>query len=160
MDDLDRSIDDSELLRRLGRVWERRDPPPDGLADDLLAYLSAADLDKEWAMLRLVSSTGLTGVRGVSDVQTLEFELGEIALLIRVAPESSTRGRMDGWLTSASNDLDAGTVVTLLTDDGAFTTAIDVDGRFEFSGVHGHRWRLRFSAADGTELVQTPQRNW
>ncbi len=151
---------DSAILERLGRMWQDADPPPPGLADDLVAFVAAAGVGSEWAEMHLVMSDDLAGVRAASDTKTLEFELGAIALLVRVAPESSTTGRIDGWLTIEDADVPTGTFVTLVADDGDRTTHVDDAGRFEFSGIRESPWRLRFSFSDSTQLIQTPHRQW
>ena len=151
---------DSAILERLGRMWQEADPPPSGLADDLVAFVAAAGVESEWEDMHLVMSDDLAGVRARSDTETLEFELGGIALLVRIAPESSTTGRIDGWLTIEDTDVPTGTFVTLVADDGDRTTQVDDSGRFEFSGIRESPWRLRFSISGSTQLVQTPHRHW
>ncbi|MGV8875228.1 MAG: hypothetical protein ACOH2Q_22045 [Rhodococcus sp. (in: high G+C Gram-positive bacteria)] len=150
----------SALLSRLGRLWQLADPPPPSLADDLVVFLAMSGVESEWEELQLVSSDELAGVRAASSTQTLEFELGDIALLVRVAPESTRSGRIDGWLTIENDEIPAGTFVTLVTGDSDRTTQVDQDGRFEFSDVRDSPWRLRFSFSDNTRLVQTPPRQW
>lgn len=139
-------------------MWEAHDPPPTGLADDIIAFVAAAGMEREWALLREVGVGQLVGVREDSEVRTFEFELDRIGLLVRIAPESVTHSRMDGWLTLHSVGDDASVAVTLVTDDGERTTSTDDNGRFEFSGLGGRNWRLKFDSRDGTALVQTPER--
>nr|WP_296774260.1 hypothetical protein [Rhodococcus sp. (in: high G+C Gram-positive bacteria)] len=165
MADVDWSAD-RDLLGRLSSMWEAHDPPPVGLADDIITFVAAAGMEREWELLREVGVGELVGVRDDSDVRTFEFQLDRIGLLVRIAPESMTHSRMDGWLTLHSDgdgDIDSdvdgeGVAVTLVTDDGERTTSTDDNGRFEFSRLGGRNWRLRFASPDGTALVQTPER--
>ncbi|MGB6181832.1 MAG: hypothetical protein WBF79_11360 [Rhodococcus sp. (in: high G+C Gram-positive bacteria)] len=145
---------DKDLLVALNTMWEDHDPPPDGLADDLIVALAGHGLAEEWDLLQCVGDE-LAGVRSASEVSTFEFELGPVSLVVRVAPESSTSARLDGWLTS-QNPVAQNRVV-LITDAEERTGVVDADGRFEFARVGGHRWRLRFFTVDGNERLQTPE---
>lgn len=152
------SARDRDLLEALQEMWSHRDPPPAGLADDLIAVLAGAGLEEDWELLRLVGGD-LTGIRSSSEVSTFEFDLGSVSVVVRLAPESPSSRRLDGWLTRAGDPGDAeyppGRVV-LVIDDAERVGVIDAEGRFEFSGIRGDHWRLRFLAPDGARRFQTP----
>lgn len=151
------STGDAALLESLHRMWSELDPPPAGLADDLIAALAVGDLAEEWEHLQLVRGD-LSGIRSSSEVSTLQFDLGSVSLVVRLAPESAATRRLDGWIvveTPSEPGID-GRRVVLVTDTQERTEVVDSDGRFAFDGIRGNRWRLRFRASDGGRRLQTP----
>ena len=125
-----------DLFPRLRRMWERRDPVPDSLVESVLVALETADLDYE--LLTLVDSTDrLAGVRGTGAAVTLTFTAGTTTVMLRVAPLSTDRRRIDGWLSPPV----ALTVRLDIDAEGAGAPSVEQvtesspEGRFEFADV-------------------------
>ena len=95
---------DDELLDAVAKLWERLDPPPDDLADGVLARLAAQDL--EYELLTLVESDeALAGVRSATMLrapdETGTWSLEYLGPGFRVQLRISRRGRqarLDGWV--------------------------------------------------------------
>jgi hypothetical protein len=131
-------LSDEDLFARLRRMWRRRDPMPTELVDNVLVALATHDLVVEYAMLTLLESSDLSaGVRGVSDVQLLEFSHDSQSIMLRVSDLGGGRRRVDGWIAPASP-----LSVRLEQDDDDFTTAASAEGRFEFADVPTGRTRM------------------
>ncbi|MET4705429.1 hypothetical protein [Frigoribacterium sp. UYMn621] len=131
-------LSDEDLFSRLRRLWRQRDPMPAGLVDDVLVALATRDLGVEYAMLTMLESSGAAvGVRGVSDVQLLEFARGTRSIMLRVSDLGDGRRRVDGWIAPA-----AALSVRLEQDDDDFTTAASAEGRFDFPDIPAGRTRM------------------
>ena len=88
-----------DLLDVVRRVWEERDPVPEGLVERMqaAAAVAASDLDLDLELMELVErSTELVGARG-GTAYTLRFVHGETDLLLRVAVDGDV-SRVDGWI--------------------------------------------------------------
>jgi hypothetical protein len=129
---------DDDLFARLRRLWSRRDPMPAELADNVLVAIATHDLGIEYAMLTLLESSGAPlGMRGISDVQLLEFSHGERSIMLRVSDLGNGRRRVDGWISPS-----APLLVRFEQDDDDFTTAASDEGRFDFSELPAGRTRM------------------
>ncbi|GAB2460336.1 hypothetical protein HD599_001212 [Conyzicola lurida] len=156
------SADDGRLLADLRSMWERLDPPPRGLVDDVLVTLATADVADEYEVLTLVSDAReLAGTRGDGEARVLEFTAtrrdGAATVLLRVSPLEGGPGedgpggggpggggdvRIDGWVVPGR----AGSVL-LERDAGDDATAVvSAEGRFEFARVPAGAARLTVSA--------------
>jgi hypothetical protein len=145
------SADDGRLFADLRTMWERLDPPPAGLVDDVLVALATADVTDEYELLTLVSDAReLAGTRGDGEARVLEFTAtragGAATVLLRVSPLDEDGGgdavRIDGWVVPGQ----AGSVL-LERDAGDDAAAVvSAEGRFEFARVPGGAARLTVSA--------------
>lgn len=133
------------LLSVVRRVWEERDPVPDGLVERMQALVASEDTDWDYELLVLIErSHELAGARG-SAAYTLQFAHGDVALLVRAAGAEDTgdSGRLDGWLAPAM----AMTVRATLVEAGRkrsqeWETDVDDRGRFEFRNLPKGLFRL------------------
>ena len=135
------------LLHVIRRVWEERDPVPEGLVERMQAVVASEHADLDYELLVLIErSRELSGARG-SSAYTLQFAHGDGALLVRAAggdaPEGA--GRLDGWLAPAT----AMTVRASRLDPDRperqaqeWTTDVDDRGRFEFRNLPSGLFRL------------------
>lgn len=80
---------------------------------------------------------------------TLRFVLGEVDLLVRVAPDGDgASARIDGWVVPPE-----AMTVRAVPDDRRRTsraTVVGESGRFEFTGLEPGLVRLQFEAHDGS----------
>ncbi|WP_028659959.1 hypothetical protein [Nocardioides insulae] len=141
------------LLEVVRHVYDARDPMPEGLVermqDAAAAEVSGLGLDLE--LMLLVEQLEGASVRGESATRraagtayTLRFTLGEVDLLVRVAPGEGDGSRVDGWIAPAEEM----TVRVLAADQPSRATAVAETGRFEFAGLPQGLLRLRFEPQD------------
>jgi hypothetical protein len=153
-------LSDDVLLDAVARMWEKIDPPPEDLADGVLARLAAQDL--EYELLTLVESDeALAGVR-TATMQRAPDETGTWSLEylgpgFRVQLRVSRRGRqarLDGWVSPPqpmtvmlSSVLRKGTVLEAQVSDS---------GRFEFPVAPAGACRMTFVTESGGRPQATP----
>lgn len=153
-------LSDEVLLDTVARLWEKIDPPPEDLADGVLARLAAQDL--EYELLTLVESDEvLAGVR-TATMQRAPDETGTWSLEylgpgFRVQLRVSRRGRqarLDGWVSPPqpmtvmlSSVLRKGTVLEAQVSDS---------GRFEFPVAPAGACRMTFVTESGGRPQATP----
>ena len=119
---------DAELFGQLREMWDRTDPMPRGLSEDVLVAIGTAQLSEEYRELLLVSDElSLPGVRGDAP-RIVQFGVEAVTLLLRIDDSGDAR-RIDGWLAPPR----AGEVVLQLNGAEVATSAIGADGRFEFA---------------------------
>jgi len=139
---------DEELLDQVARLWEQLDPPPDDLADGVLARLAVQDL--EYELLTLVEGTdALAGVRSATMLRapdetgtwSLEYLGPGFRVQLRVS-RRQRQARVDGWVSPPqpmtvmlSSVLRKGTVLEAQVSDS---------GRFEFPVAPSGACRLTF----------------
>lgn len=139
---------DDVSLRDLRRMWDLRDPMPDGLVEKVLVALGTEDLDTEYELLHLMERTReLSGVRGDGEALTIAFSGGSFSLLLRVSELSARHCRVDGWVTPAQSMR-----VTVTQQDTTQEAVVDSRGRFEIARMPTGltRFFLRSQEADDT----------
>lgn len=148
--------EDRAMLVRLRSMWERRDPVPDGLVDEVLARLATDRLDEEYELLTLVASTErLAGVRGAAESRTLTFASGDVTVMVRISSLGGGRARLDGWVTPPAV-YEARLHRTDQPDDVRGVTSTP-NGRFEIPDVPPGTVTLRLHAAPtGTPSAGAP----
>ena len=128
----------TELFARLRQMWNEVDPMPDDLVESVLVAIATEGLATEYVMLTMLeTASGLVGVRGASESQTLEFTDGTLTVLLRVSSTGDGLRRVDGWLAPAST-----MTVRLIQAHGDVTTSTSPEGRFEFERVPAGRTRV------------------
>ncbi|HET6165617.1 MAG TPA: hypothetical protein VFE07_02210 [Marmoricola sp.] len=152
---------DDELLDLVARTWEKLDPPPEDLADGVLARLAAEDLDYE--LLTLVESD-LSEVRGTATMapqrapeETGTWSLEYLGPGFRVQLRVSRRGRqarLDGWVSPPQPM----TVMlsSVLRKSGVLEAQVSDSGRFEFPVAPAGACRMTFVTESGGRPQATP----
>lgn len=145
---------DAALFARMRSVWEKVDPVPAGFVDRMVAAVAVEDISREYALLTLVATAGLSAVRGESDTATLQFTDGAVTVLLHVAMAEGGSRRVDGWV-------DGEALAVKLAQGEREWSADSVDGgRFSFEDVPPGISRVRLVVRDaGGDLqdFQTPQ---
>jgi hypothetical protein len=151
---------DDELLDAVARTWEKLDPPPDDLADGVLARLAAQDL--EYELLTLVESDeALAGVRSATLLrapdETGTWSLEYLGPGFRVQLRVSRRGRqarLDGWVSPPQPM----TVMlsSVLRKAGVLEAQVSDSGRFEFPVAPAGACRMTFVTESGGRPQATP----
>lgn len=137
--------DDRELLNALATMWQKHDPVPAGLDDEVLAAVDAALIVSDAALLELIEDTDrMAGVRAAADGRTLTFSDGAREVLIRLV-RGPTGVRIDGW-TVPSQD---GRVCLRVAEGRTREFATGTGGRFEFAGLPEGEATLWFEPAAG-----------
>lgn len=131
---------DAALFASLRHTWERVDPVPARLVDDMVAAVASADLGREYALLTLVEADATAAVRGDADMLTLQFSDGHTNVLVHVTPREGGAHRLDGWADGEVAE------VHLIQKDAETRTTSD-GGRFAFDAVEGGVSRLRILLA-------------
>ena len=138
-------IDDRELFTGLRGMWDRRDPIPAGLVDDVLVALAALDLADEYELLTLVSdSVHRQGARAESGARVLEFAHSSVSVMLRVSELDDGTLRVDGWTAPARPGS-----VRFERDGDEIVAPVAADGRFELSGLRPGATRLTLVPDDG-----------
>lgn len=154
---------DEALLAAIAELYETLDPPPDDLAEGVLARIETNDLDAE--LLTLVEwDKELTGVRSVTMLRapdevgtwSLEYLGPGFRVQVRIS-RSQRQARLDGWVVPAQP------MTVFLTSMGKNSaveeTRVGESGRFEFSVAPTGACRLTFVAdqtRDSRPLVTPP----
>jgi hypothetical protein len=151
---------DDELLDAVAKMWERLDPPPDDLADGVLARLAAQDL--EYELLTLVESDeALAGVRSATMLrapdETGTWSLEYLGPGFRVQLRISRRGRqarLDGWVSPPQPM----TVMlsSVLRKGSVLEAQVSDSGRFEFPVAPAGACRMTFVTESGGRPQATP----
>jgi hypothetical protein len=148
--------DDDALLEAVARTWAQADPPPEDLADGVLARLAAegVDLDVELELLTLVESE-LTGTRSAATTEraaeqadrdevgswSMEYVGPDLRVYVRLTRSEDGSRRLDGWVVPARP-----LQVRLRVEGRSIPQRAEVDehGRFEFPDAPGGLCRLTF----------------
>jgi hypothetical protein len=151
---------DDDLLDAVATLWEKLDPPPDDLADGVLARLAAQDL--EYELLTLVESDeALAGVRSTTMLrapdETGTWSLEYLGPGFRVQLRISRRGRqarLDGWVSPPQPM----TVMlsSVLRKGSVLEAQVSDSGRFEFPIAPPGACRLTFVTESGGRPQATP----
>lgn len=137
---------DAELFTQLRDMWNRTDPMPSGLVEDVLVALGTADLAAEFRELLLVSDElSLPGVRGDAP-RIVQFAVEAVTLLLRI-DDTDELHRIDGWLAPPR----AGRAVLEVAGTEVASAEIGTDGRFELAQAPKGTARLviRLAGEDG-----------
>ena len=155
-----------ELLGLVRQAYVAGDPVPGGLISRMQAAAAGAaeesglGLDLE-LMLLVESSTGeAAGVRSAAPTSprsayTLRFAQSGVDVLVRIASDTDTTARLDGWVVPGSPM----TVRAIRADDvrtPIVAVTLGDSGRFELTSLPAGLIRLRFEPADGTSAFLTP----
>ncbi|WP_217176925.1 hypothetical protein [Streptomyces sp. AC495_CC817] len=141
--------DDAELFARLRTLWNDVDPVPASLIDRMIAAVATENLSSEYALLTLVAQP-LGEVRAEADALTLQFSDGTTSILLHVTTTANGRRRIDGWVDTASAEIE-------LSQGGRLRITQPTEtGRFVFDDVPAGLARVRLTTDDGRSL-STPQ---
>lgn len=156
-----------ELLGLVRQAYVAGDPVPGGLISRMQAAAAGAaeesglGLDLE-LMLLVESSSGVeaAGVRSAAPASarsayTLRFAQSGVDVLVRVASDTDTTARLDGWVVPGSPM----TVRAIRADEvrtPIVAVTLGASGRFELTSLPAGLVRLRFEPADGSAAFLTP----
>lgn len=156
-------ITDAALLDAIAGVYEALDPPPEDLAEGVLARIETNDLDAE--LLTLVEpDQELAGIRSVTMLRapdevgtwSLEYLGPGFRVQVRIS-RSHRQARLDGWVVPAQP------MTVFLTSLGKRSTThetrVGESGRFELPAAPTGACRLTFladAARDSRPLVTPP----
>ncbi|MEU6133352.1 hypothetical protein [Nocardioides sp. NPDC047086] len=156
-----------ELLGLVRQAYVAGDPVPGGLISRMQAAAAGAaeesglGLDLE-LMLLVESSSGAeaAGVRSAAPASarsayTLRFAQSGVDVLVRVASDTDTTARLDGWVVPGSPM----TVRAIRADEvrtPIVAVTLGASGRFELTSLPAGLIRLRFEPADGSAAFLTP----
>lgn len=153
-------LSDDALLDAVARAWEKIDPPPEDLADGVLARLAAQDL--EYELLTLVEGDeALSGVRTAAVLpapdETGTWSLEYLGPGFRVQVRVSRRGRqarLDGWVSPPQPM----TVMlsSVLRKGSVLEAQVSDSGRFEFPVAPAGACRMTFVTESGGRPQATP----
>ncbi|MCW2754142.1 MAG: hypothetical protein JWQ32_1553 [Marmoricola sp.] len=154
-------ISDDQILDAVAGLWEALDPPPDDLAEGVLARLDANDLDAELLTLvefdkELAGVRSTTMLRAPNEIGTWSLEYLGPGFRVQVRISRSQReARLDGWVVPAQP------MTVYLTSMGSKSSTIETQvgdsGRFEFPVTPTGACRLTFvSDPTSTRPLVTP----
>ena len=142
--------EDVALLERLGGLWERHDPVPEGLAQRLEFALTLDALETEVATLMQVDLAG-SGSRGgeTETVRTVTFTSETLDTMVTLTDGPDGTVRVDGWIAPA-----AAMRVEVLLSTTRLEVESDEDGRFVLEAVP--KGLARFALHPGSRTVLSP----
>ncbi|HEX5401810.1 MAG TPA: carboxypeptidase regulatory-like domain-containing protein [Pseudonocardiaceae bacterium] len=147
------SEEDERLLVELGTVLELVHPVPEGMAARIQFALELDDLEFEVAQWQRDDS--LVGVRGSAAPDTITFTVGDLTVMVSVAP-GINGNRFDGWLVPGGPH----TVEVRVHGHEPTTTSADEGGRFALAEVPRGITQIVVHLAGGdsqrTRTVVTP----
>lgn len=155
-----------ELLGLVRQAYVAGDPVPGGLISRMQAAAAGAaeesglGLDLELMLLVESSDAEAAGVRSAAPASarsayTLRFAQSGVDVLVRVASDTDTTARLDGWVVPGSPM----TVRAVRADDvrtPIVAVTLGASGRFELTSLPAGLIRLRFEPADGSSAFLTP----
>jgi len=155
-----------ELLGLVRQAYVSGDPVPGGLISRMQAAAAGAaeesglGLDLELMLLVESSSAEAAGVRSSAPASarsayTLRFAQSGVDVLVRVASDTDTTARLDGWVVPGSPM----TVRAIRADEvrtPIVAVTLGASGRFELTSLPAGLIRLRFEPADGSAAFLTP----
>ena len=157
-----------ELLGLVRQAYVAGDPVPGGLISRMQAAAAGAaeesGLGLDLELMLLVESSSLdaeaAGVRSVAPASarsayTLRFAQSGVDVLVRVASDTDTTARLDGWVVPGSPM----TVRAIRADEvrtPIVAVTLGASGRFEITSLPAGLIRLRFEPADGSAAFLTP----
>lgn len=150
MTDIER--EDAALFAQLRSLWRDVDPMPATLIDRMIAAVAAEGLSEEYALLTLVEQP-LGSVRGDADALTLQFSDGTTSILLHVTNTAAGRHRIDGWVDTASREIE------LVQGERIRRTDSSDTGRFVFDDVPDGLTLVRLTSTTGDQerILSTPQ---
>ncbi|MFL6156300.1 MAG: hypothetical protein ACJ72D_09420 [Marmoricola sp.] len=153
--------EDAALLNAVADLWDVLDPPPDDLAEGVLARIETNDLDAELLTLvewdkELLGVRSVTMLRAPDEVGTWSLEYLGPGFRVQVRISRGQRqARLDGWVVPAQP------MTVFLTSMGKKSTTeeaqVGESGRFEFPATTTGACRLTFvSDPSSTRPLVTP----
>ncbi len=142
---------DSVLFAELRGMWERLDPMPDTLPDQVLFALDLDQLDLDMELLHIVSvaeDDPALAVRSADEMDTITFSGGDITVMVRVSSVHGTRRRLDGWLAPTA-DLR----ITVHHSRGRCEATVDGRGRFVAEDIPAGMTRLVLEGSGAGKYV-------
>ncbi|MEU0313879.1 hypothetical protein [Nocardioides sp. NPDC006273] len=157
-----------ELLGLVRQAYVSGDPVPGGLISRMQAAAAGAAEDSglglDLELMLLVESSSGTEAAGVRSsaasasarsAYTLRFAQSGVDVLVRVASDTDTTARLDGWVVPGSPM----TVRAIRADEvrtPIVAVTLGASGRFELTSLPAGLIRLRFEPADGAAAFLTP----
>ncbi|CAM3128317.1 hypothetical protein [Stackebrandtia soli] len=158
-------LDDSDTARlaAVRDLYDRIDPMPSGLVDQICFALTMDDAEAELAEL---VDAELAGVRSTIDAEmeqarTVIFESSSVTIMVSVTPLDADRVRVDGWLSPEGVYR-----VELRTPNEQLRESSDDTGRFVITDVPSEVFRLvirlpeSLASKDNPPVVLTPSISW
>ena len=122
---------DAAILRELREVAGRLDPCPGDLGERVKFALTVRALEAEVAQLtaqpELVSRTA---GEDLTEASTVTFSTDSLSIMVTIAPSTTGRSRVDGWLTCGQADVEC-----RIATGEVLTVHADEDGRFVLPDV-------------------------
>lgn len=153
-------LSDESLLDAVADLYDVLDPPPEDLAEGVLARLEVENLDAELLTLiefdkELAGVRSVTMLRAPNEVGTWSLEYLGPGFRVQVRISRNHRqARLDGWVVPAQP------MTVHLTSMGrngsSDETQVGASGRFEFAATPTGACRLTFMPESGGRPLVTP----
>ena len=145
---------DDRILRQVAGLYDRIDPVPAGLADQIKFQITWGALEAEIAQMEIMDAERI-GARtdDATAVRTITFSTATVTTMVTMTPTSTDRIRIDGWIAPCGE-----IAVELRIGSDVRQTVADPDGRFVFDDVpHGPgQFLLRPPGLDNQRPIITP----
>lgn len=124
---------DTEILAGLNRLHTRLDPPPPGMAEQMMLAMALAGLDAELATVGGQELAG-SGARAAEHISTITFDAASLTIMMSIVEVAGDRVRVDGWLAPPAA-LRVELRLPRSRGRSSFETTADDAGRFVFPAV-------------------------
>ncbi|OLE25176.1 MAG: hypothetical protein AUG49_11515 [Catenulispora sp. 13_1_20CM_3_70_7] len=146
---------DTRILAGLRGLHGRLDPPPPGLAEQMMLAMAVAGLDAELAAVSQERLAG-SGARASEHVRTITFDTVSLTVMVAIVERADERVRLDGWLAPPA----ALRLELRLPQAGGrsqLEATADDSGRFVFPAVpRGLVWLTVYRDESDESAVVTP----
>jgi hypothetical protein len=141
---------DAEILAGLNRLHTRLDPPPPGMAEQMMLSMAVAALDAELATVSREELVG-SGARAPEHTSTITFDAPSLTIMMSIVEVADDRVRLDGWLAPPAA-LRVELRLPRSKGRSSLETTADDAGRFVFPAVpHALVWLVVHR--DGSTVV-------
>jgi hypothetical protein len=141
---------DLAVLAELRGLYERVDPVPDGLVEQVQFALALESFDVDVLRPR---SAGLLALatRGEEQTRTITFDTESLTIMISISAIGADRVRIDGWLAPPAPH-----PIELRHLGGSVTTVADDQGRFVLDLVPHGTAQIVVRPGPSGHVVATP----
>lgn len=139
---------DLDILARLKSVYETVDPPPPMLDDLTLFAIAPARVEQELARI-VTEDEGQLATRSSASLRSVEFQAGELTIILTISPLAGDQVRLDGWLVPAAEV----NIEIRVFDSPVRSEIVSTDNSGRFSVPELNRNRIQLVIATDPPIV-------
>jgi hypothetical protein len=140
---------DLTIMQALRDLWQKADPMPSGLLDQVRLAIDVDQLDAELA--RMTELDKLVGVRGDECSKMITFDSESCTIMVSMHVYENGMIRLDGWLTPAACH-----PIELRGIEHTMQTSSDDAGRFVLDRIEPGMAQIVVRPTGQTRSITTP----